>query len=221
MADSIMKATCVGLSMLLLALWSITAPAVSHAANQKLFPGTSYRVETNSQSSVSTNLDEIWPAVWKESTNGLRIQLDAFRNTDTKEDWLIIGVGSVVFDSGGSFFGPPSGKFAKFELRDTNGVILPPKGGVLMEGQFPERIPLKDLPRRPYGDRGLLNRLFFFTNSGPGRLREMKFKDIYRVPKEGEYTLTVDVVIYRFETNWHYLDRLDLPCITTKVHLTP
>jgi hypothetical protein len=215
-----MSPNSVSLFVLLAALGVGTAPAAGQRSVQELSPGTSYTVGTNGQFYVSTNIDEVWPGVWKETTNGLRIQLYCWA-TNTAQPWVSISVGSVVFNSGASFVGPPSGKFAKFELRDADGVIVPPKRGVVMEGELLRRISIKELPRWPYGDHGLRNHLVWVTNGAPAQLQELKITDVCRVQKEGDYSLTVCAVVYKFGGNWDYLDRLDLPPVTTRIHLTP
>ena len=130
-----------GLSVLLLAFWSSTVPAAGQSGVQKpyrgagywvgtnlypLLPGTSYTVGTNGQMYVATNIAEMWPGVWKETTNGWRVQLYCW-GTNTPEPWVSVAVGSVRFNSGGGLVGPPSGKFARFELRDADGVIVTAK----------------------------------------------------------------------------------------------
>ena len=90
-----------------------------------------------------------------------------------------------------------------------------------MEGQLPPRISAKDLPRWPYGDHGLRNLIGFLTNSPPALLCEMKLKDVYELPKAGEYSLTVCAAVYRFEANGNYLYRVDLPPISARIHLAP
>ena len=210
-----------GLCVISTIIFSGAAPAVGQGGIQKLLPGTSYTVAPDGSYYVSTNIDEMWPGVWKVSTNGLRVQLDCFPTADTREEWVIVSVGSVIFNSGGSFFGPPDGTFAKFELRESNGIIVPPKTGVVLEGRSPSRISANDLPRWPYGDRGLKNHLGFLTNGAPAQVRELKITDAYRVEKEGDYSLTVCAVIYQFEPKRDYLDRVDLPCVTTTIHLVP
>jgi hypothetical protein len=42
---------------------------------------------------------------------------------------------------------------------------------------------------------------------------------LYRITNDGDYKLTVCAAIYKWETNRLYLDRIDLPCLTAKLHL--
>jgi len=67
----------------------------------------------------------------------------------------------------------------------------------------------------------LKSHIGFFTNGGPYTIAAIKMDDIYRIKKEGDYTLQVCPSIYQFGTNAGYLDRVDLPCVTTKIHLAP
>jgi hypothetical protein len=165
---------------------------------------------------TNNNISTLWPGVWRENTNGLRVQLQS--ETESGQPLLHIGVGSVLFNSLGGFVGAPSG-CGKYELRDTNGVIAPYAKETSSEGTFPPRISIKDLPR--WANGGLKNHIAFFTNGGPFTLADIKLDQLYAIPTEGNYTLTVCPVIYKFETNKEYLDRVDLPCVTIKVHLKP
>ena len=130
-----------------------------------------------------------------------------------------VGVGSVVYNCLGGYVGSPNGKFEKFELLNSNGVVVPFVKGMALEGQLPSRISIKEFPR--WHDGGLKNVIGFFTNGVPDILSDVKLNELYRIPRVGDYTLTVCPAIYKFETNMDYLDRVDLPCVTTKVHLVP
>jgi hypothetical protein len=162
---------------------------------------------------TNVNTTALWPGVWKEDTNGLRVQL----YIETK--WVQVGVGSIVHNSLGEYIGPPSEKCAHFELRDSNGVVVPFVKGMSLEGQFASRLSLNDFPRWPNG--GLKVHIGFFTNGGPFTLMDVNLENRYLISKPDDYTLTICPVIYKFETNGEYLDRVDLPCVTTQVHLTP
>lgn len=65
----------------------------------------------------------------------------------------------------------------------------------------------------------------FTSNGPPCQIGFIRFNDIFSIKKAGEYTVTVQPVLYRqhFEggTFQGYLDRVDLPSVTTKVHLVP
>jgi hypothetical protein len=60
------------------------------------------------------------------------------------------------------------------------------------------------------------------TNMPPFYVGLLKLDEIYSVTNEGDYTLTVQPVLYkRSNTNQATLNRVDLPSVTTKVHLVP
>jgi hypothetical protein len=175
----------------------------------------------------ATDTNDIWAGTWKEGTNGLRVQL--YWSEDTPGNpWLTVFVGSTAMSSGGLYFGPPSQKLAEFELKDSKGVLAPLKSGVEMVGQFASRLPLSDMPRyKAYSSWGssaqgnLKHQLGFSSDGPPIPLKQFKLRDVCQISHEDDYTLTICAVIYKFETNMQYLDRIDLPCISTKIHLRP
>jgi hypothetical protein len=182
------------------------APGVYEAGKDGLFhPAT------------NINMVALWPSVWKENTNGLRVLAQFLRERD--EPMLRIGVGSVVSNDLGSYVGAPYGKFRMFELRDSNNIVMPLRSEASHETNLPFRISIKELPRWPHG--GLKNTIGFFTNGRPYILNDIKFQDLYRITNEGDYTLNVCAAIYKFESNIEYLDRIDLPCVVQKIHLMP
>jgi hypothetical protein len=65
----------------------------------------------------------------------------------------------------------------------------------------------------------------FVSNGPPCQIGYVDFSELYAIKTKGDYTLTVQPVLYRqhFEggTFQGYLDRVDLPSVTTKVHLVP
>ena len=163
----------------------------------------------------SNNVAALWTGVWKEGTNGLRVQLYSQRGP--RGNWLMVGVGSVVL-SAMDYVGPPDGGFLKFELRDATGSVVPFRRGKTVEGRFPATLPIKDFPRwSTYG--GLKHRLGFFSNRGPTTLREIELDDLFRIREGGNYTLTVHPVMYQLGTNAQSLDRVDLPEVTAKLAL--
>ena len=183
-----------------------------------LAPGV-YTVGTDGKFHPVTNVDltALWPGIWKEDTNGLRVQLSII--TNGSPTLLRVGVGSIRFNSLGGYIGSPNGKFEKCELQDSNGVVVPFLKGMELESHLPARISLKDFPRWPNG--GLKNHVAFFTNDAPFNLATINFNDVYRIKKEGDYLLRVCSAIYKFGTNADYLDRIDLPCVNAKIHLKP
>ena len=84
------------------------------------------------------NPNEFWNGVWKEDSNGWRVQLRIYMQTNywipnekvcypvSTDLMLSVQWGSAVRNSGGGYYMTPNGKFAKFELLDSKGnVILP------------------------------------------------------------------------------------------------
>ncbi len=115
---------------------------------------------------IFVNPGEFWRGTWKENSNGLRTQLRVYMETNygysPKEGMypvstnLILRVewGNAAKDLDGEYYMTPNRKFAKFQLLDTKGNIIPPNpnaGTNLMEevlkdiksvGSFP------DIPRK-------------------------------------------------------------------------
>jgi hypothetical protein len=214
-----LKIVCLGI--LLIELWFFTTPAAEQrgaSVAKTVLPGV-YLEDTNGQFTLPAPAysPELWPGVLMEGTNGWRVQLACW-DTNTTDPLVSVAVGSTNFNTFGSYyFGPPNGKFSKLELRDSDGIVVPPIRGVSVEGQVPLKISLSDLPRWP--DGGLRNRIAFFTNSAPAPLREFRVRDVYRIEKEGDYALTVCAVIYKFAEDRSHLNRIDLPCVSTTIHL--
>lgn len=65
----------------------------------------------------------------------------------------------------------------------------------------------------------------FASNGPPCMIGWFRLNDIFAVKTEGDYDLTVQPVLFRMHHEGGifqgYLDRIDLPCVTTKVHLIP
>jgi len=167
----------------------------------------------------TNNPESMWTGVWKDDTNGWRAQVEIQEDIGVNP-FIAVQVGSVKFNSGGGYVESPSGKFAKFELSDSTGVIVPPNIKKLLEDNFPAKIPIADFPKRSF-DGALLNRIGFFTNSPPFFLKGISMNDVYNIKTEGDYNLTVCVDIFKYGTNKGFLDRMELPCVTTKIHLRP
>jgi hypothetical protein len=53
----------------------------------------------------------------------------------------------------------------------------------------------------------------------PCPIRDIVIQDIYRIPQEGDYTLTVWASIYEFAPDRQSVSRIDLPPVTAKIHL--
>lgn len=85
-----------------------------------------------------TNPNEFWNGDWKEGTNGWRVQLAVYMQTNywvpregvsypvSTNIMLYIIWGSPIKNSGAGYYVTPNGKFARFELLNSNGNIIPP-----------------------------------------------------------------------------------------------
>jgi hypothetical protein len=196
--------------------------SVVFAQNPQTFPITevpsAYKRGDDGKFHIVTNVDlvALWPGVLKDDTNGVRVQLVPF--ADPTDKYVRIGVGTVVSNGLGGFVGPPNSNFNRFELQDSSGGVVPFVKGANIQDHLPSRIFINDLPR---WNGGILNNIgFLYINFGPSTLRDVKINDFYKITKEGDYKLTVCPAIYKWATNG-FLDRIDLPCVTTTVHLAP
>jgi hypothetical protein len=218
---------------------------------------------------IYLNPGEFWPGVWKEDTNGWRVQLRLINYTNllahsgvtnppsSTNVVLIVEWGSTLKNSGDGYLMTPNGKFAKFELSDGNGSVVPPNPNAgtnilltIIRGRSLEDLGSRNL----YGDhlpswaepsRGALTAFFpktistsvyphWFdgrvvgetgcaTNIPPSTLASLNLDEIYSITNEGDYTLAVQPVLYKRynHKDEDILDRVDLPCVKTTIHLVP
>jgi hypothetical protein len=184
------------------------------------------------------NTAQFWDGAWAEDTNGWRVELNVAK-TNTPEMTVEVSFGSVVKNSDdgtGEFFLPPHGLFPKFELKSPDGKILQPYTGIAVEQDCPSRIPVRSYPS--YKVSYMVGEIWFVTNGPPAPngplIGPLEFRTYYSITNEGDYTLTVRPVLYQNrtgrkieikkdfqETSTNYFDRVDLPEVTTKVHLVP
>ena len=221
-------------------------------------PGIAHVLEYNSRGldpkhHWSTNMAVNWWGVWVDDTNtGWRVNLCPVKSHAVDEG-AIIKVGSIVTNSGAGYLPTADGKYAKLELLDANGKIIPTKPGAALrlyeyggtnvarshpmpslqdasvEEDYPATISDTEYPRWKNGDglqAGRFMKFAGFVSDGPPcHIGYVKFNDIFSIKAEGDYTLTVQPVLYRMHhdggTFQGYLDRVDLPSVTTKVHLIP
>ena len=119
------------------------------------------------------------------------------------------------------YLGPPNMKLAKLQLQDSNGVLVAPKWwGRKMDGELPHNIKREDLPVGNHGHGLFLNELCLSAGQ-PIHFMNFNIQDVYRIKNEGDYTLTICVAIYQFTPDRKSVVRIDLPCVTTKIHLKP
>jgi hypothetical protein len=228
-----------------------------------------YTFMVTSNGVVYVNPSEFWPGTWREDANGWRVQLCIYPQTNTRfregvayplstNLMLSVDWGSAVKNSGEGYYMTPNGKYARFELLDAHGNVVPPnpsagtnlllrnlKGrgfssfgdspptyethlpawasptsGSLV-ASFPKTISTNLYPHFKYG--GIVGNIGSATNFPPFCVGLLKLDEIYSVTKEGDYALTVQPVLYkrRNQADTGVLDRVDLPSVTTKVHLVP
>jgi hypothetical protein len=121
----------------------------------------------------------------------------------------------------------------KYDVRKNDRFInlhTPSDVDASVERTYPDTISDLEYPRANMNYPISLNGGFFefagFVSNGPPcQIGYIKFNDIFDIKAEGDYTLTVQPVLYRMHneggTFQGYLDRVDLPSVTTKVHLVP
>ena len=111
----------------------------------------------------------------------------------------------------------------------------PPAQDATVERNYPDTISDMDYPRwnidvdngvNRVRHKGMFVRAIGFESNGPPcYINAIIFNDIFSIKAEGDYTLTVQPVLFRMHndggTFQGYMDRVDLPSITTKVHLVP
>lgn len=193
-----------------------------------------------------TNIAELWSGTWNQDTNGWRVQLRVCK-TNSPDVCVLVQVGSVTRNSGLGYLPAPDCQFAKFELTDTNGDILSPRWrsaallyqrryvgkwivrprrwlhelDTSLEAKLPLTVSVADYPHFDNGT--LVDHFGFVSNGPPCQIGYVKFKDVYSIKHEGDYTLTVCPVLYkmRSDTNEGILDRVDLPSVVTRIHLAP
>jgi hypothetical protein len=231
------------------------APVTSIMGGFSVMRGTNGR-------SIFTNPSEFWTGVWQEDTNGWRVQLRINSETnywDPQKGILVLRVewGSAVRDSGDGYYRAPNGKFAKFQLLDAKGNVVPPNPnagtnmllGILqehslldfgprptygtrlpawaspsiasLEAKFPKTASTDVYPRYP--DGRIAGKIECSTNRPPVNVGFVKLDEIYSITNEGDYTLTIQPVLYKRgnQANDSTLERVDLPAVTTKLHLLP
>ncbi|MGA2870310.1 MAG: hypothetical protein ABSF34_14270 [Verrucomicrobiota bacterium] len=166
--------------------------------------------------------------VWTAQTNNYRCGVswepDVFPNEI--DIWVLSSAKAEL-----AYVRPPTGKPPKLELRDANGLLIQPVKG-MTDDKAPQKISADELPQYDpddgffsghwLGGHGVKYKYFLIGQGAlPNLLITFSLDNIYHVGKEGDYTLTAFPFIYKFETNGEYLDRIDLPSVTAKIHLKP
>ena len=195
----------------------LTSGAESSIYPQKSVTPGVYYIDSNGAYAPVTNISAMWPGVWVEGTNGWRVQLCCW-NTNSQDCGVSIEIGNVKTNIGRGYYWTPKERFLKCDLIDSNGTAISQIPGIVLSEKFPARLPLHDFGAWP--DGRLKGRIGFMTNSPPWVLKQFQFQDKYLLKYEGDYTLAVCVVLYKSGTN-NVANRIDLPCVSTKIHLRP
>jgi hypothetical protein len=177
-----------------------------------------YSIDSEGKYHVITNIAPFWTGICKEDTNGLKVRFRC-EETNASNPWVSVAVGSIKFDSGGIYYLPPDGKFAKCELRDSQGNLLLPMKEKGLQGTFAAIVRFRNFPK--WADGALKGRLFFMTNSPPSIIRQFRLRDVYDIKQEGDYTLAIDAVIFETGHIPNSVVRVDLPSVSTTLHLVP
>lgn len=121
---------------------------------------------------------------------------------------------------------PPGNKFSRFELVDADSrTVLPTRKRV--SGQLPHKIPVDELPRVPdrgsvlRGSGGGLRDWLIVAPGAPAPIEDVVIRQVYRIPREADYTLTICLVLYELAPDKRNVSRMDLPCVTARLHLAP
>lgn len=120
---------------------------------------------------------------------------------------------------------------AVLEERQITNTHPPSKGDATVERNYPDTISDLEYPRCNMDlnsrkrNKSFFQLAGFASNGPPCNIGYIIFNDIFAIPAEGDYSLTVQPVLYRMHneggTFQGYLDRVDLPIVTTKIHLLP
>jgi hypothetical protein len=173
----------------------------------------------------TNNFDISWwlnqkSIMWSAEANHFRTGIEYGPISPNREINILI---MSLNKKGLTYVFPPSGKFPMQILRDESGAIIDPVNGKT-EGELPKRISANDLPHTIDGKfrgHGTMYQFFLLGPTNVNMLADFKINDIYDIKKAGNYTLTVFPVVYGFETNYQFVDRVDLPVATTKIFLFP
>jgi len=181
---------------------------------------------TNSVSAWLQNGVINW-GTWGAETNDIcaGIDLTLYSKNDSDYNSVSVCVLTSKTNTFWDYVGPPNMKLSKLELQDSNGVAVSPKWfGRKLDGELPQSIKAEDLPvgdERGKSHGGLFLNELCLTAGQPSRLMDFNIQDVYRIKIEGDYTLTICVSIYQFAPDRKSVFRLDLPRVSTKVHLKP
>jgi len=96
-----------------------------------------------------------------------------------------------------------------------------------MVAKFPKTISTDVYPYFEYDNgygkirRQIMGETGSVTSRPPFYIGFLKLDEIYPVTNEGDYTLTVQPILYKKRIGTNILDRVDLPEVSAKIHLVP
>jgi hypothetical protein len=159
---------------------------------------------------------------WGPETNGLCAGLSThvISRGDLRMMDVIVMVVTSRTNAEWNYMSLPDRKISRIELRFPDGKIVAPRRGAKTSAYLPERIQAKDLQWSHDGKMYLKDWLLL-SRGAPLVLGRFSVQDLFRIEKEGDYTLSVCPVIYEFAADRKSVSRIDLPCVTTSVHLAP
>jgi hypothetical protein len=204
----------VGAISLLLALATL-----ADAFGQQSTPGV-YLPNSNGVYELYTGSgDQFWPGIWSK-TNDIQEQL-VIAGPGTTNPLAVVLVGSRVTNAWGNIFAPANGRYLKFELRDSNQVLVPLRKGISMECKLPQRTSVDELISAGGGHYISSEQISWFTNGDPAKLDVIELRNVFQIESEGNYTLSLCPIIYKRELDELHLDQIALPCLSTNIHLLP
>jgi len=158
--------------------------------------------------------------VWGRQTNGVQAGVT---DGDPSERGVVVYIAQTETNGWWPYIAPPGIKFRKIELRNGEGNLIPiGKHGKEVFGELPLKIEIKNLPHvriRQKNGRGSGGEIRDQLVGSPVKLGAIIIEDIFHIKNEGDYFLTVCPVIYQSFTNETFVVRVDLPAVTTKIHL--
>jgi len=160
--------------------------------------------------------------VWGNETNGFCVGVlpeDKSEKSTIKQSVRVFILTSKT-NAMWNFLLAPTNKLQRLELRNQGGHLITPMRGKQLDGDLPAIIFEEDLPTTPVQVH--LKREWLVVSPGrPRPIKEFSIQDVYRIDEQGDYALQVCVAIYQFASDRKSLSRVDLPCVTIRLHLTP
>jgi hypothetical protein len=94
-----------------------------------------------------------------------------------------------------------------------------------MQDELPLRLPTSKLPHQNnyeiFGGNGIQYYYFQLFKGNPAPFKEADIYECFKIQTSGYYFLRVFPVIYKFESDRTYVDRIDLPSAEVKIFLEP